>query len=382
MCACVLIAATPAVFEWVGQILAPVTKNSMIRLINAGHAEELAAFFMRETPDVLVLFPVCLNERALQSMGMLKGRGTNIICVGKGGEPLLKETYGCPVSRFFTEEEAEKELPSCVMRLIRMRQRKEERVSRHGETGSRRILTARTEEPVFAHGVRQYTGAVAAKDISVKVLSVKDTECALSVCAASDRAHRHAVYLAARYLHDLGADYRIGVSGVVPAEEECIAALKETEDMILRQEVCAGAGDAFKRRLFFTDDLAGKEYLSRHAAVQAACRYIGENYTKPLMVSEIAASAYVSRNYLCTVFQEDMGVSVKTYLEKFRLHKARYDLLSGGRTVKNIAKDNGFCNSSYFAKRFSEEYGIPPRAYHKEYVRKVLEYKKNMKDEH
>ena len=371
----VMVAADEAARQRVERILEKKAESGKIRLGFASCAGEMADRFREEAPAVLILYPEQLRRPALESIRMLAGRGTKIIAVSSGTGTHMRETYGCPVSRFIAQDE-EGELARLVEGLIRCRKAAEERNGIEAACGSseyHRILVILTEEPLFVAGARECGELLAGEEVPARIVIVGDIKCVLEVRASSLRELRRVLHCVVRYLFAHGAHYRIGVSGPLRRDGDLYSMMQCTEDMLIRREVTEDPEEPQRQRIFYADEYTGKKNRSKHVAVQAACTYIDRNYAKPLRVGDVASAVYVSKNYLSTVFREDMGTSLQNYLDKIRLHKARNDLLAGGRPIKMIAKQNGFCNSSYFSKRFTEEYGLSPRAYHKEYQRKMLE---------
>lgn len=102
-----------------------------------------------------------------------------------------------------------------------------------------------------------------------------------------------------------------------------------------------------------------QEYLDN------AMNYIELHYSKDITVEQIAKSIGVSRSHLYRVFQENLGISVKEYIDSFRLSKARDLLTYEPLSVSEISSMVGFSNCSHFSKKFKDAFGETPTAYRK-----------------
>ena len=98
-------------------------------------------------------------------------------------------------------------------------------------------------------------------------------------------------------------------------------------------------------------------------AVRKVMAYIHEHYAEPISRENMAAHAGVSARYLTRCFQQEVGVSPITYLNRYRIKQAKRLLQVETKTITEVADAVGFVNSSYFARVFQREVGVPPRLY-------------------
>jgi AraC-like DNA-binding protein/response regulator of citrate/malate metabolism len=98
-------------------------------------------------------------------------------------------------------------------------------------------------------------------------------------------------------------------------------------------------------------------------AVRKVMAYIHEHYAEPLLREDMAAHAGVSAHYLTRCFQQEVGVSPITYLNRYRIKQAKRLLQVETKTITEVADAVGFVNSSYFARVFQREVGVSPRLY-------------------
>lgn len=96
-----------------------------------------------------------------------------------------------------------------------------------------------------------------------------------------------------------------------------------------------------------------------------AIRYIEENYTKNVRVSDIAELLKIDRSHLFRLFKEDLQISPQQYIIKFRLNKACTLLRSSDFTLSEISELLQFSDPMYFARIFKKHLGISPSEYRK-----------------
>ena len=99
----------------------------------------------------------------------------------------------------------------------------------------------------------------------------------------------------------------------------------------------------------------------RHASVlRRAERYIWENYTRKISLDEIAKASGLSAPYFSTIFKEEMGENLSTYLNRLRIERAVTLLTETRKTLNEIAALCGFEDQSWFSKIFKSFAGISP----------------------
>ena len=97
--------------------------------------------------------------------------------------------------------------------------------------------------------------------------------------------------------------------------------------------------------------------------VHKAMAFIHTNYMEPLRRDEIAARVGLSERHLNRCFQEEIGVTPMTYLNRYRIKQAKTLLESSQMGITEIAMAVGFSSSGYFIRVFRKETGITPHAY-------------------
>lgn len=87
--------------------------------------------------------------------------------------------------------------------------------------------------------------------------------------------------------------------------------------------------------------------------------HIRSSYMTPIRVEELARRLNMDRRYLSRLFRSQTGLSIRAYLTRVRLERAR-EYLERGHTVKEAAALCGWEDISGFSRRFAQEYGCAP----------------------
>ncbi|MDR2393243.1 MAG: helix-turn-helix domain-containing protein [Treponema sp.] len=102
----------------------------------------------------------------------------------------------------------------------------------------------------------------------------------------------------------------------------------------------------------------------RHAAaLRKAERYIWEHYTRKISLQEIANVSGLSAPYFSTIFKEEMGENLSSYLNRLRIEKASRMLVETDLSLSEIAGACGFEDQSWFSKIFKTYIGVSPGKY-------------------
>lgn len=102
----------------------------------------------------------------------------------------------------------------------------------------------------------------------------------------------------------------------------------------------------------------------KHAdAVYKVIEYIKANFQKRMTLEEIAASTYLSKTYLSSLFKKETGYSISEYINRVRIERSKSLLLEENISIIDIANLCGFEDQSYFTKVFKNIVGITPKKY-------------------
>jgi len=97
-------------------------------------------------------------------------------------------------------------------------------------------------------------------------------------------------------------------------------------------------------------------------------KFVKEHFHENITKLEVANAVFLTPDYLGKIFKAKEGVTLKTYINQFRIQRAKELLVSTEETISNIAADVGFDNLSYFSTIFKKEVGMSPNQYKKKFM--------------
>jgi AraC-like DNA-binding protein len=109
-------------------------------------------------------------------------------------------------------------------------------------------------------------------------------------------------------------------------------------------------------------EFAGKEIERK---IRMACLYLRDNVKSNVNVEELASELNVGYSYFRRMFKKYTGSSPAQYHMNLRIQKAREMLITGEKSIKEIAFALGFESNQYFSRIFDEKCGMSPLKYRK-----------------
>lgn len=100
-----------------------------------------------------------------------------------------------------------------------------------------------------------------------------------------------------------------------------------------------------------------------HLRMQKILRFIEEHFPEDITLSDLSASADISKSECSRCFKISLNTTPYKYLVEYRLSKAAELLRETDEPVGNIAAAVGFHQMSYFGKCFKEKTGYSPKTY-------------------
>ena len=97
--------------------------------------------------------------------------------------------------------------------------------------------------------------------------------------------------------------------------------------------------------------------------VESTLSYMRQNYHKHISLEELAAQAFLSKDYFARLFRETTGMPISAFLQKIRIEEACNLLVSTSQTIDDIALQCGFNDAKYFYSIFKKLTGLTPRQY-------------------
>lgn len=119
-------------------------------------------------------------------------------------------------------------------------------------------------------------------------------------------------------------------------------------------------------RILFTLATTPNNYSAEafaDARIGQIVRYVNENFASIGDIDEIAKRFFISKFYLCRIFNKSLGLPLITYLNTIKIRSACELMQSQRLTITEVATRCGFNSSSYFCKVFKGIKGVSPAAY-------------------
>lgn len=109
-----------------------------------------------------------------------------------------------------------------------------------------------------------------------------------------------------------------------------------------------------------------KEVEKSQTIIDKAKEYIYEHYKEDITRNDVAASVFLTPDYLAKMFKAETGVVIKDFINHYRIEKAKNLLKNSSSSISMIASEVGFDNFSYFSTIFKKLTGMSPYSYRKE----------------
>lgn len=175
----------------------------------------------------------------------------------------------------------------------------------------------------------------------------------------------------APFLYQEFMDFRLTGRALADAESACTRMLSETsgtnactrvviraELLLLLAGVCR-SHDAAIERLRRSQPQA----RSRRDALSRVVRFCREHLDRRITLSDAAAAAQLSPNYLAHLLKKETGKNFTDLVTERRMEKAREMLAHTPSRIADVARAVGFEDEAYFARRFRQCVGQSPSAY-------------------
>ncbi|ADL52220.1 AraC family transcriptional regulator [Clostridium cellulovorans] len=108
--------------------------------------------------------------------------------------------------------------------------------------------------------------------------------------------------------------------------------------------------------------------INQYSKLRPVLDYIDDNYDKIITLQDLSEVANVTPEYLCTVFKKTTGIRVFEYINNIRIKNSKEMILSKkNMPIKEIAKNSGFEDVSYFCSMFKKIEKLTPNEFRKLY---------------
>ena len=113
---------------------------------------------------------------------------------------------------------------------------------------------------------------------------------------------------------------------------------------------------------FYKKDLM-VEYVDTTRNIKTILDYIGDNYTEPITIDELAEKVGLSKHYFMRFFKKYLGMTCIEYINDYRLNVAANLLLTTSCQITEVASRVGISNLSYFNRIFKKKFAMTPKEY-------------------
>ena len=117
------------------------------------------------------------------------------------------------------------------------------------------------------------------------------------------------------------------------------------------------------RLVFSCRNISTKREESSNDAIEAAKKYIENNYTDNITLEDVSREVNISSYYLSRIFKEGTGENFIDYLTGLRMDKAKELLATTQLSMKEICAKVGYSDPNYFSKTFKKNVGVTPTEY-------------------
>lgn len=153
-------------------------------------------------------------------------------------------------------------------------------------------------------------------------------------------------------------------------QESVLAEFNEIFNLIAEekpgfQQVCAGKVVHLLAKILSTirnSEFAGKEV---EQTIRRACLTMRDHLDGKLNVEDLANEMNIGYSYFRQMFRKYTGISPAQYHLNLRIQKAKEMLISGNKSIKEIAFELGFESNQYFSRIFAEKCGTSPVKFRK-----------------
>lgn len=124
---------------------------------------------------------------------------------------------------------------------------------------------------------------------------------------------------------------------------------------------------------YFTSKVADSKSVHHYSKpIVLAIEYIQQNLHQSIRMEDLCEASFLSASYLSTLFKNETGFTISSYILNSRIQTAQNMLLHSDFSISQISEILAFNSESYFCCVFKKQCGISPAQFRKENYLKSL----------
>ncbi|RKM59766.1 response regulator [Butyrivibrio sp. CB08] len=153
------------------------------------------------------------------------------------------------------------------------------------------------------------------------------------------------------------------------SDEDLINVIEEAMRLADRQEELEEGADPCEglegtdTDISFAQETRDGEEIASNIIVGEVTRYIENNYKEDIALQDVAGLFGYSDVYFCKLFKQNFGKNFITYLNEFRMDKAKELLADPQINIKDVSIESGYRDANYFTRVFKRMVGMTPSEY-------------------
>lgn len=124
--------------------------------------------------------------------------------------------------------------------------------------------------------------------------------------------------------------------------------------------------ERFKNEDDFIEDSKNKSnnrVSYKNEIVNKAKVFVQENVEGDITLNIISQHLNISKNYFCSMFKQETGVSFLNYIVEQKIERAKRMLVEENMKVYEVSEKLGYNDTTYFSKMFKRNVGVTPQDY-------------------
>lgn len=100
-------------------------------------------------------------------------------------------------------------------------------------------------------------------------------------------------------------------------------------------------------------------------SLNRALLYIHQNYTKKILLDDLANTAYCTKSHIAHLFQQHFQISALSYINELRIRKS-IQMFKDGHSIQETAYSVGYSSLNNFYKYFKKQTGKTPAEFQRD----------------